>query len=735
MTVYASKESATPEEPAPPPSPPPQAPPLKLKVPEPRWIVFAVLISLFASILLVNGLVQGEFTQDGASESTENIDKVPDEAFDGGPIIQTDGTTTKTAAVADKQVVLTFDDGPDPTYTPEVLAVLAKYHVTGTFFMLGSQISKYPSLVKQVKDAGNEIGIHTFTHPDLAGKGEWRRTVEMQETQLALAGAAGVTSVIFRPPYSSTNAALDNRTWNVMKDMGKRGYLTVVNNLDSRDWESGVTNDEIIEAVTPDDGAGAVLLFHDAGGDRSKTASALDTVIPELQKQGYTFTTIAATAGLDTVNPEATTNELTLGKGLVFAVQIAEHVTTGFASLLVLFGVLTIARLVLMLGLGRRHASRDRPGGKRRPGAFKSTWGAPYTKPVTVIVPAYNEKECIADTVNSLAASTHPIRIIVVDDGSTDGTAEIAERLGHPNVTVVWQPNSGKPAALNTGIAAADTEIVVMMDGDTVFEPDTVKNLVQPFADREIGAVAGNAKIANRKGMIALWQHIEYVVGFSIDRRAYDVMRCMCTVPGAIGAFRKHALQRVGCLSEETLAEDTDLTIALLRDGWRVVYVEDARAWTEAPTTVAQLWKQRYRWSYGTMQAMWKHRHALVEKGRAKYARRGLLNLLLFQTLMPLLSPLIDVFLIYGLFFLDTGETLMAWGLMLAMQMASTFYAFKLDKESTKPVWLVPLQQFVYRQLMYLVLIQSTLAALGGIRLGWQKLKRAGGLSAAISKS
>ncbi|GAA2610997.1 bi-functional transferase/deacetylase [Paractinoplanes durhamensis] len=688
-------------------------------------MVLAVVLTLFASILVVNGIVLGEFTQDGAVASTSDTDQVPAAALKGGPIIQTDGKTTSTVSVPAKQIVLTFDDGPDPKYTPAILDVLAEYDVPATFFMIGSEISQHPDLVRRVRDAGHEIGIHTFTHPDLSTKNEWRRAVEMQETQFALAGAAGVSSVIFRPPYSSTVKALDNSNWAVMSDMGGQGYLTVVNDLDSRDWEAAVTMDDIVTAVTPDDGAGAILLFHDGGGDRSKTAEALATVIPELQAKGYTFTTVSKVTGMATVNPVATAKEHALGVGLVGAVRVARHVTGWFAGLLLLLGILTVARLVVILVLGRKHARRPKVG----------AWGSPYTRPVTVIVPAYNEKECIADTLRSLAASTHPIRIVVIDDGSTDGTAEIAEAQNLPNLTVIWQPNSGKPAALNTGIANAGTEVVIMMDGDTVFEPDTVRQLVQPFADPRVGAVAGNAKVANRTGMVALWQHIEYVVGFSIDRRAYDVAQCMATVPGAIGAFRRDALRQVGGLSDDTLAEDTDLTIAIIRSGWRVVYEEQARAWTEAPATMTQLWRQRYRWSYGTMQAMWKHRRALFEGGAGgKFGRRGLLNLAFFQTLLPLLSPMIDVFLIYGLFFLDPVETLLAWLAMLAVQTLSTVYAFRLDKESLRPLWRLPLQQFVYRQVMYLVLIQSTLAALGGIRLGWQKLRRTGGLEALLGQ-
>jgi cellulose synthase/poly-beta-1,6-N-acetylglucosamine synthase-like glycosyltransferase len=166
-----------------------------------------------------------------------------------------------------------------------------------------------------------------------------------------------------------------------------------------------------------------------------------------------------------------------------------------------------------------------------------------------------------------------------------------------PNVRLVRQANQGKAAALNAGIAVARHDLIVMIDGDTVVEPSAVGCLVQPFARPDVGAVAGTAKVANRRGILARWQHIEYVIGFNLDRRVYDVLRCMPTVPGAVGAFRRAALAEVGWVSDDTLAEDTDLTLALCRAGWWVVYEEKARAWTEAPATLGQLWKQRYRWS------------------------------------------------------------------------------------------------------------------------------------------
>lgn len=324
-------------------------------------------------------------------------------------------------------------------------------------------------------------------------------------------------------------------------------------------------------------------------------------------------------------------------------------------------------------------------------------------------------------------ASDHPIEVIVIDDGSSDGTADIVEALGYPNVRVVRQENAGKPAALNNGIAHARYELVVMMDGDTVFEPSTVRELVQPFGNLRVGAVAGNAKVGNRDSLIGAWQHIEYVMGFNLDRRMYDLMGIMPTIPGAVGAFRRQALERVGGMSEDTLAEDTDITMAIHRDGWRVVYSENARAWTEAPESVQQLWSQRYRWSYGTMQAIWKHRGAIKDRGASgRFGRFGLPLVAAFMVVAPLLAPLIDIFLLYGIVFGKTEQTIVAWLVVLMIQAVCAAYAFRLDKEKLTHLLSLPLQQVLYRQLMYVVLLQSWITAVTGGRLRWQKLRRTG---------
>jgi cellulose synthase/poly-beta-1,6-N-acetylglucosamine synthase-like glycosyltransferase len=345
-----------------------------------------------------------------------------------------------------------------------------------------------------------------------------------------------------------------------------------------------------------------------------------------------------------------------------------------------------------------------------------------------VIVPAYNEAANIASTVRSLFANDYPwIEVIVVDDGSTDDTAAVVAGLALPGVRLIRQANAGKPAALNAGLRAARGDLIVLVDGDTIFEPDAVGRLVQAFADDRVGAVSGNTKVANRRGLLGRWQHLEYVVGFNLDRRMFDLARCMPTIPGAIGAFRRHVLLEAGGVPADTLAEDTDLTMAVLRAGWRVVYRDDAIAWTEAPVTLRQLWRQRYRWCYGTMQALWKHRRAVVQRGDAgRLGRRGLTYVGLFQVALPLTAPAVDMYAIYGLMFQSRPQVLAVWCGFLATQMLTAALALRLDRERMGPLWTIPLQQVVYRQMMYLVVVQASVAALLGGRQRWRAMVRTG---------
>ncbi|MFI8264580.1 bifunctional polysaccharide deacetylase/glycosyltransferase family 2 protein [Streptomyces sp. NPDC085665] len=686
-----------------------------------RFFMPLSLLACLLALLVLRGLATNEAFHDSRIAISVDKTTVPDNLLKGGPIIDARGTKNEhpvSYRIPDHTVVLSFDDGPSPEWTPKILEVLAARNIRADFFVTGAMTTRNPELIRQMVAGGHELGVHTFTHPDLVYQSHARISWEMAQTQLALAGVAGIHSALFRPPYSSDASALDDWNYPVIRYVGARGYLTAFIDRDTDDWKRpGV--EEIVKAAMPSKpGAGALILLHDAGGDRTQTITALVQVIDKLKAQGYRFTTISEALGASSATVPVHGFQLWAGKGYIWATRVAVLTLPLLVGLLAVVGFLNFGRFALMLVLAPIHARRS----KRR-----DAWGAPVTEPVTVLVPAYNERECIANTLGSLAASDHPIEVIVIDDGSTDGTADIVEEMDLPFVRLIRKVNGGKSSALNAGIAAAAYDIIVMMDGDTVFEPSTVRELVQPFGDPAIGAVAGNAKVGNRDSLIGAWQHIEYVLGHNLDRRMYDMLGVIPTIPGAVGAFRKESLDRVGGMSDDTLAEDTDITIAVLCDGWRIVYAEHARAWTEAPGSLQQLWSQRYRWSYGSMQAMWKHRGAVTSRGPAgRFGRLGLPLVVLFGVVAPLLAPLVDLFLLYGVLFGDAPITLTSWGGFILLQAALSWYAFRLDREKPWHLISLPIQQLVYRQLMYIVLLQSAITAVTGGRLRWQKLRRTG---------
>ena len=696
----------------------------KSRTPRGHWVLVSLVMVVFAVGLLVEGYTRGVLGENSADEPPPGPHAtVPAAATGGGPVINATGSRIRSYSMPARTVALTFDDGPDPTWTPKILAVLRRYRVPATFFLVGAHVASYPGLVREELSDGGEVGSHTYTHANLATAG-WREGVELTLTQNALAGAAGIRTRLLRMPYSSEPDALTAADWRAARQAGRDGYLVVLTNLDTRDWaRPGVTH--IVAAASPHDGRGAIIMFHDGGGNREQTVAALPAIITRLRAEGYRFTTVTGGLRLVAGDVPATTSQRFAGTALVLTQQTADHAVALLAVLLVAASVLTVIRLSLLVGFAAAHRRRARRSRARRPVRYEPC----YRPDVSVVIPAYNEAAGIAATIRSMVMSRYRgrIEVIVVDDGSSDGTAAIARNLRIPYVRVISQANSGKPGALNRGIAEARSDILVLVDGDTIFQSDTLGRLIAPLADRDVGAVSGNTKVGNRRGFLGGWQHLEYVMGFNLDRRLFDMLGTIPTVPGAIGAFRRAALAAVGGISTDTLAEDTDLTMALCRSPWRVVYAPDAIAWTEAPSTLRQLWRQRYRWSYGTMQAMWKHRRAVIEHGQSgRFGRYCLTYLALFHVLLPMIAPVVDVFSIYGVAFLNPVKVIGFWLMFVLLQALAAGYALRLDGERLRSLWVLPLQQVVYRQLMYLVTIQSVITALIGTRQRWQVIRRAG---------
>lgn len=693
-----------------------------------HWFLLALILTLLCAELGLSGFATTSGAP-GTPPATRGAEPALSrhEVGGGGPVLRYDRSATLTSASLPAGTIgLTFDDGPDPRWTPALLAVLRRHGARATFFVLGSNVNRYPELTRQILAEGHELGVHTFTHPWLAELPAWRRRLELTLTQNAITAATRRKTMLMRPPYTSTPDALTRSDLVVIREAGQQGYLTVLADQDSRDWAlAGADPDAVVRAATPQQGTGSIIMFHDGGGDRRTTVAAVERLLTALPDRE--FRTISAALGLPAAAPAGLAQRLP-GTAMRWAQTIAGVLEQAMSMLLWLAIAVGLLRFAAQFACAWRHSrrSRRRPDQKRLLG------------PVSVVVPAYNEAATIAATVRSLAASDYPeLEIIVVDDGSTDGTSAVVRhlvrrhRLG--NVRLLRQDNAGKPAALNTGISAATADLLVLVDGDTVFARNSIGRLIQPMIAPEVGAVSGNTKIANRNGLLGRWQHLEYVIGFNLDRRMFDLAECMPTVPGAIGAFRRQALADVWGVSCDTLAEDTDLTMAIVRAGWRVVYEERAVAWTEAPSSLRQLWHQRYRWCYGTMQAMWKHRAALLDRGPSgRLGRRGLVYLLLFQVLLPLCAPVVDLYAVYGLAFLPWQQAVLVWASFTTMQLVTAAYALHLDGERLTPLWTLPLQQIVYRQLMYLVVLQATVAALLGSRQRWHATQRTGTAARAV---
>ncbi len=664
--------------------------------PRAHWLLLILVLPAMFAALLFEGWTNHEV--DAATTRSACTSPAPDAVAGGGPVVGINGNGIQTGSMPARTVALTFDGGPDPVWTPRLLDLLKQHRARATFFLFGSQAARHPDLVRRIRAEGHEIGSNTYTGGALGEASSVRFSAELDLTQAALAGTTGIRTNLLRMPRTTSPDTLCGREWTAARRAAAQGYVLVAADKGSRKPAQGLVR------------------------QLSQTATAYRETAKLLKNPGVDrFTTVSAGLRLAPYEPVSAV-ERWRGTALVWATTLGRAFSNAMTWTLGIAGALGVLRLVLLVVFARAHVRRLE---RSRPGA---PWLREVTEPVTVLVPAYNEEAGIESTVRSLLASDYPqLEIVVIDDGSTDRTAELAEGIGDPRVLVVRKPNGGKAAALNTGLGHASHDILIMVDADTVFEPDAIHHLVQPLAHPAVGAVSGNTKVGNRRGLLAKWQHLEYCFGFNLDRRMFEVLECMTTVPGAIGAFRRDALIGVGGVSDDTLAEDTDLTMALWRSGWRVLYEESAVAWTEVPTSLRQLWRQRYRWCFGTIQSMWKHRGAVLEMGVAgRFGRRGLTYLALFQVALPLLAPVIDVFALYGVLFLDPLTSAGVWFGFMGVQLVCAGYALKLDGERVRTLWWMPFQLVVYRQLMYLVVIQSVVAVLLGSRLKWQRMKRSG---------
>jgi cellulose synthase/poly-beta-1,6-N-acetylglucosamine synthase-like glycosyltransferase/peptidoglycan/xylan/chitin deacetylase (PgdA/CDA1 family)/spore germination protein YaaH len=651
------------------------------------------------------------------------------------------------------QVVITFDDGPDPQWTPKILDILRKEHATATFFLIGSQADKFSSITSRLFEEGNEIGNHTFFHPDISATPDAVVRLELNVTERLFASRLRIRTVLFRPPYSidaEPDTEDEVRPLEISESMG---YLTIGDKIDPNDWRENPhrTAEQIAQAVLdnlpPCSPAkrltcGNIILLHDGGGDRRETVRALPMIIEGIRAKGLQIVSVADLLHqkrADIMQP-IPTSELwsawltLLGFWMYSAVQ-------KFIVLVFFLGDLLMTGRLLFVGA---LAIYDRLSSRR---GYDSKG---FNPAVAILIPAYNEEKVIERTIRAALRSTYRnLRVIVIDDGSSDKTLEVARTCfpreeATERLLVLAKPNSGKAEALNFGLQylRRDEEIFVGIDADTVIAKDAVALLVPHFLDSKVGAVAGNAKVGNRVNLWTRWQALEYITSQNFERRALNTLGAVSVVPGAIGAWRISAVREAGAFHTDTVAEDADLTMALLRRGYRVKYEDRALAYTEAPVNASGLMRQRFRWSFGILQAVYKHRETFARKGALGWV--ALPNIVVFQILLPLVSPFIDVMFVVGTswYFLqkhfhpesapaaDFQRLVIFFLTFLVIDFITSAIAFMLERSSPdtrEDSWLLSqvwLQRFAYRQLFSWVLFKTVKRAAEGEPFAWDKLER-----------
>jgi poly-beta-1,6 N-acetyl-D-glucosamine synthase len=387
------------------------------------------------------------------------------------------------------------------------------------------------------------------------------------------------------------------------------------------------------------------------------------------------------------------------------------------------FLIITLIRYFILLWLGYLHHVEVKTTVDR---------GDHFEPLVTILVPAYNEETVIEASIRSLLELDYPAYdVLVIDDGSTDDTysraAELEGYYGRATVRVVSKSNGGKASALNTGIALARTPFVLCMDGDSRLSGDTLKHAMPHFRDPRVGAVAGNVKVVNRRNLWTTLQALEYIEGLNMARRAQGFVRAVNIVPGPIGVFRRDALSRVGGYDSDTYAEDADLTLKLLTDGWHIVYENRAIAYTEAPEHLLDLLKQRYRWTRGILQALKKHSSALLSP-RKRFATWVSLQSMLFEAIA---WPLMNVFgnLFFSITALLAGAPVFVlywWLLLTWLDLAAALHTVAMEEEDLRLVPLAVLYRFFFIATVDVAKLLATLEELLNVKMGWGKLERAG---------
>ena len=634
------------------------------------------------------------------------------------------------SAVVHKTLELTFDDGPDPIWTPQILDLLSKYKVPATFFVIGSEVVKYPDIVAREAREGYTVGNHSLTHPDLKPDQVANQFVS---TDRIIRTVTGTATNLIRLPYDGYAGNVADADRNaVMVDAERLGYIVSLDEFDTNDWRYG---DPQLRPKTPiplppTTTDNLTILLHDGGGNRSATLDYLKRLIPWAISHGYHFYSLSqvspqVVAGISHVKPSVWDYEAFL---MYQALWAWPSVLIQFLFGLAILSVVVGGCVNVTLAVRRRFRYR-----RRFPLGADNTTGPP----VSLVVAAYNEEKVIGRTLDSLRRSRYEQinEIIVVDDGSSDGTADIVAEMAltDPRIRLLQQENLGKAVALNRAFSMAQSSIIITLDADTMFTPATVGALARYFTGdqaKELGAVAGVVKVGNLRNLLTRWQALEYLTQIGVDRGAQDALGAITVAPGACAAWNRDFVVNVGGFSRSTLAEDCDLALALQCAGYRVTQDDEAVGYTEAPETAGALMRQRFRWMYGNIQALWKHRQMMFDP-RFGWLGMFILPMTAISILLPVVFlPFVYIMAIVTYLGQGLDAVLLYFILFTLAQFLIAAAGIWLTAESPKHLLIAPFYRVIYEPLRAYILYKSALTVLRGTRSSWNKLQRLGTVTA-----
>ncbi len=708
-----------------------------------RWKVLKIAGFLFSIVIVVLfALISYSYLYSPFTESESNTRYVDRSITDinnkiiplrgSGSMLKLEETRTNTVlekvGIDKKVAVLTFDDGPDSKFTPLILDVLKKENVPGSFFVTGEQLYKHNEIAEEIINQGSDIGLHTFSHYENVKDVKLNSLsfiFEMDFTQKVFAHYFGYKSNIFRVPFLGSEVSPSYNSLQYIGEGLKRDMVVSVPSVDSNDWEPGISKEEIVKYATAPESDNAVILFHDAGGNRMATVQALSEVIKYYKAEGYEFMTVSALAEAAgfVAREELTFTDKLLSHTAFFVYDIyksaPQFIGNGF---LVGFGfVILHSVLFVILALIHKLKSVVR---KHKLISSKAL--------ISVIIPMHNEEKAIIGSIKAILKSTHKnFELIIVDDGSTDKSYQVVRRLiRDARVRIISQPNLGKFTALNTGLYQAKGKITIFVDGDTKLAPNAIERIISRFNEAKVGAVAGNIRVGNEKhNALTLLQSIEYNVNQGIEKRVYDLFDSVLVVPGAFGAWRTRLVKKFGGFTDKTHAEDFDLTMEFIRHGYKVKFDDSAIAYTEAPTVLKELIKQRLRWNFGNLQVLFKNSDMLFN---VKFGILGLFFLpryVLLQIPSIAITPAVDVITVASIIVGNQFLIMLFILLYLIIQVITTYIAHIFTNSSLRRPHYIFFIRLPYTQIMYASFFMAMFQALKGEIFAWKKLNHNGFVS------